>query len=123
VQDEKPQEMSFDLKNSDCWEYVLIDEPKADGDAKTADAMPFGQDAPPEKDPEEVPPEEAFDDERDILDCPMSWAKQIEIDRLEFRNRFPKLNRSVHYRRSANIPMNLMMLFSLFLCSIFLGGS
>jgi len=98
VQDEKPQEMSFDLKNSDCWEYVLIDEAKADGDAKTADAMPFGQDAPPEKDPEEVPPEEAFDDERDILDCPMSWAKQIEIDRLEFRNRFPKLNRSVHYR-------------------------
>jgi len=99
VQEESPQEMSFDLKNSDCWEYVLIEEPKIDGDAKPADSTPFGQDAPPEKDPEEIPPEEAFDDERDILDCPISWAKRIVVDRLVFRDRFPKESRSIHYHR------------------------
>jgi hypothetical protein len=97
VQDVKPQEMSFNLKNSDCWEYVLIEEQKLNDTG--AEGLPFGESAPPEKKPEEIPPEEAFDDDRDILDCPMSWGQKIVIDRLVFRNRYPKSFRSLHYRK------------------------
>jgi hypothetical protein len=93
VQVGKPQSMSYDLSDNNNWEYVMIEEQKAE----LANADPDAELAEDEQPEEDKTPEE-FDD-RDILDCPMSWCKRIVIDRLMFRQRYPTQSRVTHYKK------------------------
>lgn len=92
VQKESPQIMKFNLSDEHCWEYVLIDEKKTE---KTDDISQF-ENEHDEKKNTVLAPEEAVD-ERDILDCPMSWCSRIVIDRPSFNEKYPGGALRIHY--------------------------
>jgi hypothetical protein len=95
VQEAPLKELVFDLKNSSCWEYVLIDEKKEeDGDG--GNAFDVVEESAAET---EVAPEDAADD-RDILDCPMSWASRIVVPRKTFMEAFPHGRKHTHYKKA-----------------------
>lgn len=94
VQDASPREMQFDLHDSNNWEYVLIDEKKIELEDGGLN-FEVVEDAEADK---QLSPEEAFDD-RDILDCPMSWCQKIAIDRQTFRKRYPGGEKFIHFQR------------------------
>mmetsp|Transcript_26582 Transcript_26582/g.52378 ORF Transcript_26582/g.52378 Transcript_26582/m.52378 type:complete len:730 (-) Transcript_26582:206-2395(-) len=94
VQEVPPNEMEFELADSQKWEYVLIEEKQADeGEGMNFDAVNEEDNAD-----KQLTPEEAFDD-RDILDCPMSWCSKIVIDRNTFRKRYPGGEKFIHFHR------------------------
>lgn len=97
VQEATPQEISFELSHSSCWEYVLIDEKKTTEEDAGDPLTQF--DTVDDSAGGELPPEEIIDD-RDILDCPMSWCKRIVIPRKLFTEAFPGGSRITHYKRS-----------------------
>lgn len=97
VQTCKPKKISFDLASNDLWEYVLIDEKKVQKETEDT-GMNFDSVNEDNNDDTQLSPEEAFDD-RDILDCPVSWCDRIIIDRQKFTEAYPGGSKRLHYKQ------------------------
>lgn len=93
VQSEPVKDMKYDLGDSGCWEYVLIDDKQ--GAEQKEEVSHFADDSAKA---EEAPlaPEDIADD-RDILDAPMSWCSEAQVMRELYRNRYPKGKKLINY--------------------------
>lgn len=98
-------EMSYDLSQSKDWEYVFIDERKIEKKSAggiggmmsgtTGDFESVNDTA--EQKEREIIPEETYDD-RDVLDCTISWCTPIRIDRDAYQARYPNQHKTIHYK-------------------------
>lgn len=98
VQSAKMEDMKYDLNQNSSWEYVLIDERRMDDKPSGGGSSKIGGfDREDDIDKRKHVAED--DDDKDILDVPMTWCKQLEIDRATYRSRFPSRRKLIQYQR------------------------